>query len=400
MARQKHQKIKIMRILDHIRHAEGLENGLSTKQLCEILLEEEIPCDRRTLSDDIEILSEYINDNPDYDFNICAEKTPHGYRYYSIRRLPAAGAFSVDELKSLINSVNTLHLTDDVSSETTEQLKKKLIALAPADSKDMLLQYANDESCYPLDTAASKILIDSINSLSFIRNNSSDHIIDTIIKLSDIEDRSALDTEKNNPVFSGHSSSGITVYEIDRLFRAIKDQKKISFRYFDLDENHSHVYRHNGEEYVTEPLALVPNDGHYYLICYDSTTEEQIRTFRIDRMSSISHSSEPISEKAKQLRNELPAYTGQVFRMFSGPLKNVTLRFGNKLISHVFDKFGEQAQITRIDKDTCEITAPVRISPPFWGWLFQFSGKMEIVAPKDAVKEYAKRCKSTYKSMK
>ena len=366
MSRKKNQKIKTLMVLDILKSHRGEDDAISTKQLILALQEEDIPCDRRTLINDIETLAAYITDNPDYDFVIRLKNTSRGNAYYTINKPDNnCQTFSEKEFICLITGINNLRLTDDID-------------------------------VYPLDTVAAKILIDSINSLTFMKGNSSDKIIDTLINLSDKDDKNALITEKNNPVYSKHSGESITLYEIDKIFRAIDSQTKISFRYFDLDENLNKIYRHDGNRYHVEPLTLIPNDNHYYLICYDDTTEMKLRTFRIDRMNDIDVKgySEPISKEAIIVKKTLPAHTNQIFRMYNGPVKLVTLEFSDKLIGNIFDKFGTDVKIVRTSDHTCRITEEIQISPPFLGWLFQFSGDMKLLGPQDVIEFYTNRCAS------
>lgn len=397
MARRKHQKIKILRVMDHIKASKGESQALTIKQLCQMLLEEEIPCDRRTLTDDIDILTEYINENPNYDFVILSKNTARGKAFYSeLKPKTEPRIFTDNELLRLICGLNSLKLTEDVPGGEVEALKNKLTFMSSKRNRKKMMQYAQDENIYALDTAAAKILIDSVNSFTFMKSNTTDRIINTIIKMSDNEDQPALAEEKNNPAYRQYSSKNITLYEIDTLFRAIDRQTKISFRYFDLDENRNQIYRHDGKEYVVEPLTLTPNDDHYYLICYDKDTEGFLRTYRIDRMTDVSTEccEEPISDEAKEMAKCVWEHTNSVFRMYRGPVRTVTLEFSNKIIGNVFDKFGPEAKITRIDENTCSITEEIQISPPFLGWLFQFSGNMKIVSPQDVIEQYKDRCNS------
>lgn len=78
--------------------------------------------------------------------------------------------------------------------------------------------------------------------------------------------------------------------------------------------------------------------------------------------------------------------------MFNGKPKKVTLAFDDSLIGVIYDKFGEDTGIKRIDEHRCKATVTVQTSPPFWGWLFQFVGQMEIRAPKQLAEEYKERC--------
>ena len=61
MSRQKNQKVKIMVVFDILKNAIGKENALSTKALIEKLDSEyKIPCDRRTLADDVQCLQNIL----------------------------------------------------------------------------------------------------------------------------------------------------------------------------------------------------------------------------------------------------------------------------------------------------------------------------------------------------
>ena len=73
MSRKKNQKIKTLMVLDILKSHRGEDDAISTKQLILALQEEDIPCDRRTLINDIETLAAYITDNPDYDFVITIQ---------------------------------------------------------------------------------------------------------------------------------------------------------------------------------------------------------------------------------------------------------------------------------------------------------------------------------------
>ena len=80
--------------------------------------------------------------------------------------------------------------------------------------------------------------------------------------------------------------------------------------------------------------------------------------------------------------------------MFNGQQETVTLRFADKLIGPVLDKFGEDTKMTRVDDHTIEATVQVRIAPTFWGWMFQFGTDMLIVQPVELVLQYAEMAKA------
>ncbi len=392
MARQKHQKAKILIINDLLRSARGIENAIPTQEFCRILEEKGISCDRRTLSDDITLLSEYVNENDSYDYTIACDNSGRQYAYYSVSK-PLSDGLRLDtkELQTLLTGINTLKFTEDLTPADTERLKMKLIDSAAECERVRLMEYA-DSVYYPLDTIAAKLLIDWINSLTFMKGSMSDRIIETLINLADSDDRRALRSEKFNPMYQKQNNNGITLYDIDKLFRAIDEKKKLCFRYFRLDENKNKQYRHDGKEYTTEPLTLTPNDGHYYLICYDVGSQNKMRTYRIDRMSDIRITDDDISADAIEFSKSIPGLAVQTFRMFSGPVESVTLEFEDTIIDNVLDKFGYDTKIERISSGYCRIKEEIQLSPPFFSWLFQFTDKMKIISPDSVVEQYKEMC--------
>ena len=166
-------------------------------------------------------------------------------------------------------------------------------------------------------------------------------------------------------------------------------KKKASFYYFDLDETGERVYRKNKERYIVDPVALVFHEDNYYLMCY-SAKYNDIVNYRVDRMDSVALEDEPVSEDALVPETDLAKYTEQVFKMYNGPKEEVVLQFDLPLLGVVYDKFGEDTKVIRSSDTTLVASVKVQISPTFWGWLFQFGGKMRIISPDSVIEEYKK----------
>ena len=81
MSRKKNQKEKILIIMDILKKAEGEDNAITTKEFCEMLAEYDIPCDRRTLADDIRVLEAFLEENKEYGFVIKSKKCSRGNGY-------------------------------------------------------------------------------------------------------------------------------------------------------------------------------------------------------------------------------------------------------------------------------------------------------------------------------
>lgn len=78
---------------------------------------------------------------------------------------------------------------------------------------------------------------------------------------------------------------------VDVIHRAIAENKKIKFRYFDYNLQKKKTYRAGSR--VCSPYALAWDDERYYLIAYYDN-RQTISNFRIDRMEGV----EIIDEKA------------------------------------------------------------------------------------------------------
>ena len=234
-----------------------------------------------------------------------------------------------------------------------------------------------------------KILIDAVQAASFITDKKTKEMIAKIANLGGTHRAEIL---KSNLVCFNtrkHRNEHI-YYNVDALEDAIQQQKKVIFRYFDIDIDREKAYRRDGHHYVVEPVALVYNEDNYYVVVY-SARHDNTANYRVDRMDSVEIIDEDISEKAIELRSQVAKYTEQAFKMYGGELKTVALEFDKSLTGVVYDRFGESVKLMTSVDDRNIATVGVQLSPTFWGWLFQFGKQMRVISPDDVVKEYRAR---------
>ena len=236
-----------------------------------------------------------------------------------------------------------------------------------------------------------KILMDAVQAASFITKKKTEELLEKISVLGGSHQAEILKGNIVNFKTTKHSNEQI-FYNVDALEKAIEQQKKVLFRYFTLNEKGEKVYRRDGHRYVVEPVALVFNEDNYYVMTY-SSRHESTATYRLDRMEAVSVIEEPICDKAVELRREMAQYTEQVFKMYGGQPEDVVLEFQDGLIGVVFDKFGEDTPMMRVGESKCVATVKVRISPTFWGWLFQFAGEMRVLSPQWVIDGYRQQAK-------
>lgn len=66
----------------------------------------------------------------------------------------------------------------------------------------------------------------------------------------------------------------------------------------------------------------------------------------------------------------------------------VTLVFENEVMKGVLDAFGMDIKVKRAEKGHFQTTVMACTSPTFYGWVFQWGGKIRITGPEAAVSGY------------
>ena len=187
---------------------------------------------------------------------------------------------------------------------------------------------------------------------------------------------------------NGRKGNSSFIYNVDAIERAINENKQLSFLYFSYDEKHNKVYRKNGKRYVVSPIIMVWDKNNYYMLCF-SNGYDNIVTYRLDRMEDVK-----VLETEREPHEEYELfnteeYRKQVFSMFGGECHKVTLLFDSELLSDIFDRFGDNLRIKRIDDNTLSVDVNVQVSKTFFSWIVGTQGKVKIKSPARVLSEFA-----------
>ena len=233
------------------------------------------------------------------------------------------------------------------------------------------------------DISELTILIDAVQAASFIPDDKTEHFVAKIADLAGIHRAELL--KKNVVCFDTvkHSNKYI-FYSIDTLVTAIEQKKKTSFLYYEFDINKNKVYRKNGERYIVNPLALIYTNDKYYLVCY-SDKHKDLTHYRIDRMEKVEIEESGITPVKAYENFNMYTHKRQVFSMFRGELKEVTLTVDNSCLDAILDRFGEQIPLITVDANSFRVNVQVQISPTFFAWCLTSCDKIKITAPDDVV---------------
>lgn len=227
-----------------------------------------------------------------------------------------------------------------------------------------------------------KLLADAVSSSKFLTERKSAQLIDKIGRLCSTHQAKQL---RRQVFVSGRiKAMNEAVYiNVDAINRAISEHRKISFKYFDYDTSKRKKYR--DKRRVCTPYQLVWDDEKYYLIAYYDN-RSAITNFRVDRMENVTIEEECAYPLPKDFK--MSEYLGATFSMFAGEASDVKLRFTNDLVNVVMDRFGKDTKIIPYDDTHFTINAHVKAEPPFFGWLFQFGGKVTILSPESIKSKY------------
>ncbi len=230
-----------------------------------------------------------------------------------------------------------------------------------------------------------KLLVDAVSSSRFITAEKSELLIKKLSQLTNEENRNDLSAR----IYTGDrlkTTNPNVLVNIDTIYNAIRDKKKITFHYWDYAPNKEKVLKHDGADYVFSPYVLLWNDDRYYVPGYSEKHQDTVK-FRVDRMCDIQ-----IMDEEAHIDPEFNAaeYSKKVIKMYDDklPERAVTLRCQNEYMKNVLDRFGEDIKTTTVNKDSFRARVTVVPSSTFFGWVMQYKGGILIERPAEVKRNY------------
>lgn len=86
--------------------------------------------------------------------------------------------------------------------------------------------------------------------------------------------------------------------------------------------------------------------------------------------------------------------------MFSGESEEIKLRFHISLVNSVLDRFGKEVILNPDGEEHFTVRIKVKPEPPFFGWLFQFGTKAEIIEPTEQKIKYKEQLEAVLAQIK
>jgi predicted DNA-binding transcriptional regulator YafY len=171
-----------------------------------------------------------------------------------------------------------------------------------------------------------------------------------------------------------------TFHNASQVLLALERGSKLSFVYSHFTTKKTHAPRRSGEAHIVNPCVLIYAEDHYYLIA-DHPLREGLAHYRLDLMEEVRSLEAPAAPV--DICFDAATYARSVFSMTAAEMRWVQLSFDRRLLGAMLDRFGADVPVERMDEETLALFAPVCVSAPFFGWVFQFGGRVRILAPDD-----------------
>ncbi len=229
-----------------------------------------------------------------------------------------------------------------------------------------------------------KLLIDAAQASKYLSVKRSRSMIDKLVSLASIHQAAAL---KSGLYFERHvkPDNEKTYITADILLTAINTKRRIQFMYTEYTPEKKKVYKHGQRIYEFSPWAFVWSDDSYYVIGH-SKHHGKATKFRVERIASPKLTELPAVPAPEGF--DIASFVKSTFRMFDGPIKEVTLKCKNELMKSIIDRFGEDVKTRIADAEHFYATVEVAASKTFYGWVFASDGGITITAPKETVTAY------------
>lgn len=236
------------------------------------------------------------------------------------------------------------------------------------------------------ELAELKLLVDAVQSSRFITQKKSDALIRKIEKLTSRYEARKL--QRQVVVADRIKAMNESIYyNVDKLHTAIALNQQITFQYFEWTVSKEIRMKKGGQNYHVSPWALTWDNENYYLIGYD-TDAELIKHFRVDKMLDIVLAGQERAGRDQFSKFDLARYTKRTFGMFGGREETVRIRFHNRFVGVVIDRFGKDVPLHPDGGEHFIARVEVAVSEQFFGWITGLGRDVQIISPQSVVEKY------------
>lgn len=252
------------------------------------------------------------------------------------------------------------------------------------------VEYAVDRRDFSLPELM--LLVDAVESSKFLTRSQADMLAGNIKSLASGAQQELLD-RRIHVVGRIRSKNDSVFGFVDVIHEAMRTRKKIGFMYYRYGVDGRRHATHGGKPHVVTPVEVVYDNGFYYLTAWMESFRD-FSDFRIDRMDEVQVVDERATVNDPITRRMLDRAAHERFGRFGGEEMAVSLSVRADKVEIVLDRFGDCAEISRVDDATACAVVKVCKSEQFFGWIAGLGGAVKIKGPDRLVKEYREYLRS------
>ena len=308
----------------------------------------------------------------------------------------------------LLRVLDILRETDEEHPYTANQIIKQLalygieaerksvlrdIATLQDYGYDILLHADNKRGYYmasrEFEDWELKILMDAVLGANFLTAQNSEALAKKLSRLSSREGQKTLLAV--TPVAASVKNGDVTTKNaVDLILHAIRQKKKVGFRYVYTASDLEKHERYEGHEYPVSPYALIWRQDRYYLIgSYGNYNK--LSYYRLDRIRGLKILDEPIVPMEDFLGanadRELQAFAERNIYNYGGERVRIKLAVDASMVDILVDSFGDRFDVVGRTGDQIIVTLSVSDG---WGlntWLLQHGDSVQILEPQSIREE-------------
>lgn len=237
-----------------------------------------------------------------------------------------------------------------------------------------------------------RLIVDAVLSARFITKNEKNNLIEKVKRLTSNHIAKTLP----EPIVFSQSANidyELVKLNIDRVHQAISNRRVLTYQYGRFNVDKEFEYGRDGDLYHVEPYGLIWQNDYYYLIGRFQL-KDQIRHYRLDRIRNISISDEVFKKDDFHLQE----YVNQSFHMFAGEDIRIKVRFRNALINVVLDRFGQEADITKLDDNHFVLNTKAKLSDGLVNWILTWGNQAKVLSPEHLVQTVKEKIEQMYET--
>lgn len=175
-----------------------------------------------------------------------------------------------------------------------------------------------------------------------------------------------------------HTPNPAVSNNIETLSDAIHEDKTVQFIYTEYKKD-KQLHPLSEEPITVKPARMVPLNGFYYLIAYE-TESETIQHYRIDKIKNLKKTDIKTDFSSKNSRINIDEYLSSHSFMFVGKPIPVKIKVPEDKIGLVIDRFGDKIHIYRDDSDYVSIGFNSNESD-LYVWALENGDYVEVIEP-------------------